>query len=185
MEVPDTRKTEGCIGSTETGLIGQDPYGMYAGVPVKDIEGIIAGDKPKASAINEHISRDTRRSEAGVCDSGHRRQSSHQQFRNCLKITQKPLDRPFTPKLREAWETAYPLICKSVAEVMNDETFRNHEWVQANLNEDERRQAFKGYLYLLCSYLVGDALSQTALFEKMSAQERGALSRENQPWKLL
>ena len=33
-----------------------------------------------------------------------------------------------------------------------------------------RRQAFKGHLYLLCSYLVGDALSRTALFEKMSVK---------------
>ena len=169
VEVPDTRKTEGTSASTETGLIGQDPYGMYAGVPVQDIEGIIAGDKPKASAINELLQKIRAKvkpefaiqATAGIFPS-----AIPQLFEN----PQKPLDRPFTPKLREAWETAYPLICKSVAEVMNDETFRNHEWVQANLNEDVRRQAFKGYLYLLCSYLVGDALSQTALFEKMSAK---------------
>ena len=83
---------------------------------------------------------------------------------------QKTLDRPFEPQLKKAWQTAYPLICKSVAEVMNDETFSKHEWVQANLKDDVRRQAFKGHLYLLCSYLVGDTLSQTELFKNMSVK---------------
>ena len=53
---------------------------------------------------------------------------------------------------------------------MNDETFSKHEWVQANLKDDVRRQAFKGHLYLLCSYLVGDTLSQTELFKNMSVK---------------
>ena len=171
VEVPDTRKTEGTSASPESGLIGRDSGGMYAGVPVEDIEGIIAGDKPKAkaSAINEHLQKIRAKvkpefaiqATAGIFPS-----AIPQLFEN----QEKPLDQPFTPKLRKAWETAYPLIRKSVEEVMNDETFRNHEWVQANLKENVRREAFKGHLYLLCSYLAGDALSQTDLFKKMSAK---------------
>ena len=83
---------------------------------------------------------------------------------------QKPLDQPFTPELREAWDTAYPLICTSVQSIMADAKFENDEWVKTNINSKLRHDAFKGHLYLLCSYLVGDKLSQTEPFKKMSVK---------------
>jgi hypothetical protein len=181
VEVPDTRgktgddiaTTEGTSESPGTGLIGQESDGMYAGVPVEDITAAINLGNPQA---NEHISKINNlfqkirakvrpqfaiQATAGIFPS-----VIPQLFEN----PQKPLDQPFTPKLREAWATAYPLISKSVQSIMHDAKFENDEWVKTNLSDELRRDAFKGHLYLLCSYLVGDTLSQTEPFKKMSVK---------------
>jgi hypothetical protein len=172
----ETSTTEATPESPATGLIGLGTDGMYAGVPVGDIETTITigttADASRAShvpAINERLRRIRAKvkpefaiqATAGIFPS-----VIPQLFEN----PQKPLDKPFTPQIREAWEAAYPLICKSVQLLMGDAKFENDDWVRANLSGQPRRDAFKGHLYLLCSYLVGDALSQTEPLQKMSVK---------------
>jgi hypothetical protein len=82
---------------------------------------------------------------------------------------EKPLDQP-SAEGGEAWKIAYPLIVSAIQQVLNEPTIMNHQSLQVLANNEVYREAFKGHLYLLCSYLVGDALSVSSMFEKKSAK---------------
>jgi len=67
-----------------------------------------------------------------------------------------------------AWGIAYPLICSHVNLIIDQ--VKKDAWGQENLRDKRFEQGFKGHLYLLCSYLVGQALTQTSLFENTTAK---------------
>jgi hypothetical protein len=73
----------------------------------------------------------------------------------------KPLDRA-RGKLADAWSVGYPLLRGFVDETMADDSVKGMA--------DARRGALKGHLYLIASYVLGEALTQTSLFASMSAK---------------
>jgi hypothetical protein len=159
----------------EQAMVGivEVPYpagGMYAGVPVGQIQKVI-DDNPDCEAVKalsdalnkmrtktkfEFVIQAT----AGILPSV---------IPALFESDTNPLDRPGA-KLTEVWATGYPLLRKFVNETMTSEWFKTDSWVTENLGDDVRKAAFKGHLYLIASYLVGDALTQTKLFDLMSAK---------------
>jgi len=79
------------------------------------------------------------------------------------------LDEP-SPKLKQAWDIAFPMIATLVQKVFDDEEIKKEAWMQRLTGNDVHLQAFKGHLCLLSSYVIGDALSESTLFENMSAK---------------
>jgi hypothetical protein len=79
------------------------------------------------------------------------------------------LDEP-SPKLKQAWDIAFPMIATLVQKVFDDEEIKKEAWTQRLTGNDLRLQAFKGHLYLLSSYVIGDVLSESTLCENTSAK---------------
>lgn len=74
----------------------------------------------------------------------------------------KPLDQP-VGNLGEAWRRGYPLLRDFVDETMTAASVRDA--VPTGMD-----RSFRGHLYLIASYLLGDALTQTAIFSAISAK---------------
>jgi hypothetical protein len=145
--------------------------GMHAGVPVAQIQTVVnnglAHDHPRARELAGQLSEATQALLAGVI------------FEFALQATAgiapsaiptlferetKPLDRPVS-QLAEASLLGYPLLREFV-----DTTMTTTAWIQEEITNNETRAAFKGHLYLIASYLLGEALTQTSIFKSMSAK---------------
>jgi hypothetical protein len=149
---------------------------MWAGVPVKEITEVInhgrqllqkqAQDRAEMTATALEKMRAQVREEFAI-------QATAGIFPSVVprlfEEPEKPLDQSST-KNGEAWKIAYPLIVSAIEQVLDQPAIKNHKSLQVLENNQVYREAFKGHLYLLFSYLVGDALSVSSLFENMSVK---------------
>jgi hypothetical protein len=140
----------------------------YVGIPVQEIQQFIAKaqNTAQADAANKalaNIQRKTQQHFALQATAGIFPSIIPELFRTRL------LDQP-SPLLRQAWDIAFPMIESFISQIFEDDVIKKENWTQTLKSKDIHVRAFKGHLCLLSSYVIGDALSQSALFENMSGK---------------
>jgi hypothetical protein len=139
----------------------------YVGIPVEDIQNLIgkAQNSAQASQANQalaNVQLKVQQHFALQATAGIFPSIIPELFRT------RKLDQP-SPKLRQAWEIAFPMIDTFVQNVFDNAKIKKDAWTKDLIQKDLLR-AFRGHLYLLSSYVVGDALSESTLFENTSGK---------------